>query len=90
MTVLPAYSTKRAAWRKFNKIAMLFFWKGSMKESIKRTEKIKCEHIWGYEFGVDESWLIYDPAKAFNNPEYWGVIFNFCPLCGVKLRNNNE
>ena len=49
-----------------------------------------CDHIIGYEEGVDESWLVY-ASEGWSKAPYrvvGDVVFKFCSLCGEKLEND--
>lgn len=46
-----------------------------------------CDHIIGYETGVDESWLVY-ASEGWSKEPYpivGDIVFEFCPLCGERL-----
>lgn len=48
----------------------------------------KCNHIIGYEEGVDEAWLCYADCGFHHKVPQDGedIRFKFCPLCGEKLQ----
>lgn len=49
----------------------------------------ECDHIVGYAEGTDEYWICYESCSD-SKKSYIYIHFNYCPLCGERLKAGND